>query len=157
MSDGGVEIRAMAEQDLRSVSAIYVAHVGEPPPAEWRASIHALIETTSRKHAALVAVDERGDVVGYVVGEVRTWEFGSAPAGWITGLGVAPDQQGRGVARALLDAIVPRLERGGARRVRTMAKRDDVSVLRFFRSAGFSAGPYTELELELGRRGEGLR
>ena len=35
------------------------------------------------------------------------------------------------------------------RSVRTMVRRDDIRVLRFFRNAGFAHGPYTELEMEV--------
>lgn len=145
-----VKIRAMTAGDLGAVSAIHAALVGEPVPADWRASVGARLEPgSSRRHAALVAVGDRGEVIGYVVGEVRTWEFGSPPAGWITGLGVDPAHQGKGVASDLLTGIVSRLRRQGATRLRTMARRDDVAVLRLFRSAGFGAGPYTELELDV--------
>lgn len=145
-----VAIRAMTAGDLRAVSAIHVTLVGEAVPADWRASVGARLEPgSSRRHAALVAIGDHAEVVGYVVGEVRTWEFGSPPAGWITGLGVDPAYQGRGVASALVTAIVSRLRRQGATRLRTMARRDDVAVLRLFRSAGFAAGPYTELELDV--------
>jgi ribosomal protein S18 acetylase RimI-like enzyme len=144
------QIRTMAEVDLDAVAAVYAAHLGEPAPADWRAAVRALLARSSPTWAALVATDERDAIIGYVIGEVRAWEFGSAPAGWITGLSVAPAAQGRGTARALVRAVVTALRQGGARSVRTMVEREDVPVLRLFRSAGFTAGPYTELELALG-------
>ena len=97
---------------------------------------------------ALVATAD-DQVVGYLVGEVRSWEFGSPPAGWVIGLGVGRDYQGDGVGRVLLQAALARFGAAGVKAVRTMVRRDDVGVLRFFRGSGFAAGPYTELELEL--------
>ena len=139
-------LRPMTEADLDAVSAIYVAHAREAPPSGWREGVRRLLSGGAGRGAALVASLPDGEVVGYAVAEVRSWEFGSPPAGWITGLGVAQAHQHRGIARALLSVLVAHLHAAGVTAVRSMAKRDDVAVLRLFRSSGFSAGPYVELE-----------
>lgn len=143
-------LRAMTVADLDAVSAIHVAHVGQDPPVDWKESVLRVLSRGGRGGAALVATLPSGEVIGYAVADVRSWEFGSPPAGWITGLGVAPAFQHRGVARLILRAIVARLHAARVRSIRSMAKRDDVAVLRLFRGAGFAAGPYVELELSGG-------
>lgn len=146
-SPAAASVRPMVAADLPSVAAIYLALVGRRPPDDWNEGLSRLLATGARSGAALVAALPGGEVVGYAVGEVRSWEFGSPPAGWITGLGVARAHQHGGVARRLLSGVVDALRAAGVASVRTMAKRDDVAVLRLFRSGGFSAGPYVELEL----------
>lgn len=143
-----VEIRSLAEQDLDAIASVYAAHTGVPPPGAWRRRVGALLGDGAEASVALVAT-VAGEVIAYLVGEVRSWEFGSDAAGWIFALGVARGHEGRGVARSLLDAALPRFRALGVDTVRTMVKRDDVAMLRFFRDAGFVAGPYTELELGL--------
>ena len=144
MSDG-VEMRAMHEGDLPAVSSIYASHVGAPLPESFSARIRRLFDEPQTSVALVAEAD--GRVVGYVVAEVRSWEFGSAPAGWVFGVSVSRDHAGKGVARALLGSAVRRLRDLGAEGLRTMVANDDVAMLRLFRSAGFVAGPYTQLEL----------
>jgi len=141
-------LRALAEGDLDAIAAIYATHTGAPPPAPWRQSVGTLLGENARSAVALVVTAGEA-VIGYLIGQVRSWEFGSEAAGWILALGVAREHEGCGVARSLLEAALPRFRALGVDTVRTMVKRDDVAVLRFFRDGGFVAGPYTELELGL--------
>ncbi len=137
----------MSGRDLERVATIYSDHTGVQPPESWHRRIADLLAREDDA-VALVAADAE-EILGYLVGEVRSWEFGSAPAGWVIGVGVARESQADGVGRLLLREALARFEAAGVTAVRTMVRRDDVSVLRFFRGSGFSAGPYTELELAL--------
>lgn len=141
----GVEMRPMHEGDLTAVSSIYASHVGAPPPESFSVRVRRLFQEPSTSVALVAEVG--GQVVGYVVAEVRSWEFGSEPAGWVFGVSVSGDHAGKGIARGLLDSAVRSLRDLGANGLRTMVANDDVAMLRLFRGAGFVAGPYTELEL----------
>ena len=88
-------------------------------------------------------------ILGFILGEVRTWEFGSAPCGWVIALSVEPRARLRGVGRALLAALEAALKQAGADKMRTMVARDNRLHLIFFRSEGMMAGPYLQLEKEL--------
>ena len=147
-TDDTPTLRDMWEGDILAVAVVRQQLVSTPVPEDWRARVQSVLDAAG---VAVVATGEGGprDVIGYVVGEVRSWEFGSRTAGWIFDLGVAPGHQRGGVANALLMEAVRRFRDGGVTTVRTMVRRDDVAVLRFFRSGGFEAGPYTELELDL--------
>lgn len=46
----------------------------------------------------LVAV-QAGRVVGFMIGEVRDWEFGSPPCGWVFAIDVDPGRASRAWAR----------------------------------------------------------
>lgn len=100
-------------------------------------------------HVALVAELATGGVVGFLFGEVRAFEFGSPPCGWIYSVAVDPAREREGVASTLCTVALERFRRFGVDRVRTMVRRDDIAVLSFFRSMEFNAGPYTQLELDL--------
>jgi GNAT superfamily N-acetyltransferase len=88
-------------------------------------------------------------VLGYVVGEVRDWEFGSPPCGWVFGISVRPDARLGGLGAQLLAAILKSFRQAGVKKVRTMLSRDNHLILSFFRSQGMMAGPFIPLELDL--------
>jgi len=135
----------MVARDLPRVARLYRARSRVPPPAGWTARMRALLG--DRNAVALVAPGKGDrDIAGCVFAEVRTWEFGSEPAGWIFALAVALGWEERGTGSALLNAAIARLRQRGVRTIRTMVSRDDVDMLRFFRHEGFAAGPYAELE-----------
>jgi ribosomal protein S18 acetylase RimI-like enzyme len=97
----------------------------------------------------LLAEDEGGKLLGFVLGEVRAWEFGSEPAGWVFAINVDPEIRQAGIGTMLFDAVCQRFRQAGVRSVRTMVDRRDHLILSFFRSQGLMAGPSIELEMEL--------
>ena len=88
-------------------------------------------------------------VVGFIVGEIRAWEFGSTPCGWVFALSVEPEARLHGVGGALLDAISDEFKKAGVGKMRTMVARDARLPLLFFRSKGMMAGPFIQLEKDL--------
>lgn len=91
-------------------------------------------------------------ILGFIIGEVRAWEFGSRPCGWIFALSVEPAARLQGIGEAMFKAISTEFRRAGVTKTRTMVARDNPLPMVFFRSQGMVAGPYIQLELELGRR-----
>ena len=89
-------------------------------------------------------------VCGFAIGEVRDWEFGSPPCGWVFAIDVDPRVRLRGVGTALLGAMRERFERVGVDKLRTMLARDNTLLLSFFRSQGMTAGRLIPLEIDLG-------
>jgi GNAT superfamily N-acetyltransferase len=89
-------------------------------------------------------------LLGFITGEVRAWEFGSRPCGWIFALSVEPDARLQGIGEALFNAISAEFKRAGVAKVRTMVARDNPLPMVFFRGQGMVAGPYIQLEKELG-------
>jgi GNAT superfamily N-acetyltransferase len=149
---GDVLIRPASEADLAPIVALDAAITGVAKRTYWK----RLIERTSRPRdpdgCFLVAEtpQERGaTLLGFIEGEIRAWEFGSAPCGWVYVLGVRPDARLHGLGQRLLDALAAEFKRAGVTRMRTMVLRDDRLVMQFFRAAGMMAGPYLELEKEL--------
>src|SRR5664279_6623635 len=96
----------------------------------------------------LVALAQ-GHVVGFVIGEVRDWEFGSPPCGWVFAIDVHPQARLGGIGTRLLEAISASFYRAGVRKLRTMLARDNGLILSFFRSQGMMAGPLISLEMDL--------
>ena len=144
-----LEIRSIRSADAPAIAAIDACHTGDAKRRWWRDVIARHLGKGASRRVGLVAVGPRDRVVGYLFAQVRAFEFGSGECGWIYAVGVHPDRAREGVARALLAEARARLTERGVSVVRTMVRREDVPVLTFFRSQGFVAGPFVELELSL--------
>lgn len=88
-------------------------------------------------------------LLGFIIGEIRAWEFGSAPCGWVFALSVEPKMRLHGVGSALFAAISDEFRKAGVDEMRTMVARDGHLPMLFFRSEGMIAGPYIQLEKDL--------
>lgn len=139
-----VTVRDAVEQDLDAVIALDAADNGLAKPAYWRDIFARYVETRRRHRLFLIA--EGAEVVGFIVGEVRAWEFGSPASGWVFAIHVAAEMRERGIGRMLLNEICARFKALGVDALRTMVSRRDNVILSFFRGEGLTAGPYTELE-----------
>jgi len=146
-----VKIRKLVPGDLAEVARIDALHTGAQKRAYWDEVFDKLVRM--RGDQVAIAAEENGHLVGYVLGEVRAFEFGSEPCGWVFAVGVEPGGMRRGVASQLLDAAMERFKKLGVARVRTMVRRTDVPVMAFFRARGFEGGSFVQLERELGTEG----
>jgi GNAT superfamily N-acetyltransferase len=88
-------------------------------------------------------------VLGFIIGEIRVWEFGSTPCGWVFALSVEPEMRLHNVGNAMLEAISREFKKAGVSKMRTMVARDGRLPMLFFRSEGMMAGPYIQLEKDL--------
>jgi hypothetical protein len=85
-----------------------------------------------------------------MVGEIRAWEFGSAPCGWVFALSIEPEERLSGAGTALFEAMAGKFRQAGVEKMRTMVARDSRLPMLFFRGEGMRAGPYIQLEKEIG-------
>jgi ribosomal protein S18 acetylase RimI-like enzyme len=117
-------------------------------PDYWR-EIFALYVSGEDNQRYLLVADLAEETVGFALGEVRAWEFGSPPCGWVFGLGVTAEVREHRVGSALVQDMFNRFRRDGVSSVRTNVSRRDTLNLSFFRSLGMTAGPYVQLEYNL--------
>ncbi len=143
-------IRKITAQDADAIIAIDAVRSGKAKAEFWLARLKPFLEASKKKRVVLgyVAVDSE-KVLGYILAEGRSWEFGSPQCGWIFAIGVDPECGRRGVGLALCREVCLRFKELNILTVRTMVRKDDVDVLSFFRASGFHAGPFIELEFEL--------
>jgi GNAT superfamily N-acetyltransferase len=146
-----VEVRRVREKDLPSVIALDGRVTKLPKADYWQDLYRRYGRRRLQERFFLVASSASGPelVRGFIVGEVRAWEFGSEPCGWVFALSVDPDSRLSGVGSALLAAISAEFKRVGVGKLRTMVARDARLSMLFFRGAGMVAGPYLQLEKEI--------
>jgi len=144
-----VEVRRVRAADMANVIALD-AHVTKlVKPDYWTDVFKRYGKQRLEERFFLVAETPDKRLAGFIIGEVRAWEFGSTPCGWVFALSVEPDVRLAGTGSALLDAISAEFKTAGVSKMRTMVARDAQLPMLFFRSEGMMAGPYIQLEKDL--------
>lgn len=147
-------IRPVRAADVAQVIALDQAVTGLAKAAYWEQAFERYGRRRPNERFFLVAVpsDKKAEqrVLGFIIGEIRAWEFGSEPCGWVFALSVDPNARLHGVGEALFLAMSEKFTQAGMTKMRTMVARDNQLHSLFFRGEGMMAGPYIQLEKELG-------
>lgn len=149
MPNEALRIRAAGPADLGAVIDIDAEVTGLRKVDYWYELFARYGGARGRQHRFFLVAERDGQVVGFIIGEVRDWEFGSPPCGWVFGISVRRGARQSGIASQLLDAICADFRRAGVDKVRTLLARDDHLVMSFFRSQGMMAAPFIALERDL--------
>ena len=147
-ADASLSIRPAQRGDLDQVIQLDATVTGLAKRKYWLSVYRRYGSGGGSAQHFLVALAQ-GRVVGFIIGEVRDWEFGSPPCGWVFAIDVLPEARLSGVGSRLLAAISARFRRAGVRKLRTMLARDNTLILSFFRSQGMMAGTLISLEMDL--------
>jgi len=145
----GPAVRPVRRADLERVIAIDATVTGLEKRTYWQRVYrrYGMTGAAEQRHFLVAVVD--GEVVGFVIGEVRDWEFGSPPCGWVFAIDVHPGARQGGVGARLLATLSALFRRSGVLKLRTLLSRDNTLILSFFRSQGMMAGPLIPLEMDL--------
>jgi GNAT superfamily N-acetyltransferase len=148
-----LQIRPAEASDIVSVIKLDEKVTGLAKHDFWHEIFVRFHESRYKRSFLLVAEgpDRSGNarLLGFIAGEVRAWEFGSAPCGWVIALSVEPEARLHGIGEALFEAISAEFKKAGVSKMRTMVARGNRLPLMFFRSEGMMAGPYIQLEKDL--------
>jgi GNAT superfamily N-acetyltransferase len=145
-----IDVHVAEAADIDAVAALDAEITGTEKAAYWTDIFERFAGSSERmKRYFLVAKSGRDRLAGFVVGEIRAWEFGSPPCGWVIALSVSPAQREKGIGTLLFDALCAQMKKDGATTIRTMVLGNDKVNLSFFRGEGLAAGPYIELERRL--------
>jgi len=143
-----VRVRPLKASDLTAVSQIEQRITGSRRTGTLARNLRKRLVQPDRG-SCLAAVEDRR-VVGFIVGEIRPWEFGEErEVGWILVVGVDPDHQGKGVGGMLGASLLRHFRAKGVRRAKTLAEWDAGDVIAYFRTLGFARGSAVALEADL--------
>jgi ribosomal protein S18 acetylase RimI-like enzyme len=149
----GLTIRPVRAADVPQVIALDQAITGLAKADYWEQAYERYGRRRPNERFFLVAVpaDKKAGrrVLGFIIGEIRAWEFGSEPCGWVFALSVDPDARLQRVGEALFLAMSEKFKQAGMTKMRTMVARDNRLHSLFFRGEGMMAGPYIQLEKDL--------
>lgn len=145
MTDDRLQIRSLTELDVDGIVRIVEKTRQRYEPDLWEDRVTYYLR---RDPEASVVAEAGGEVVGFMLGDLRSGEFGLDEAsGWIEVLGIDPDHAGRGIGRAMGEEMLARYRQRGVRRVRTMVDQSMPDVEAFFARLGFapdSLRPYVK-------------
>ncbi len=143
-----VAIRPAQTSDLADIIALDAEITGLEKTDYWY-ELFQRYGASRTRHRLLLVAESGGALQGFIIGEVRDWEFGSPPCGWVFGAAVRPDSRQKGLGTRLLEAVCDGFRHAGVNKVRTLIARDSGLMLSFFRSQGMMAAPVITLEKDL--------
>jgi hypothetical protein len=143
-----VEVRPATAADVPWVVRIDEAATGQAKPHYWQDLYESFSQNRTGCRAFLVA-ESNGQVVGFISGEVRDFEFGAESVGWIFALTVDPAIRVNSIGTQLFDQLCKIFARAGVRTVRTMIEHDNQLVMAFFRGQGLMVGRFIGMEKKL--------
>lgn len=142
----GARLRSLSDEDAPAVAAIADRLGQTEHPDYWRRKL----ESGTRAAECCLGVEVDGQLVAYMLGDIKGGEFGlTDEIGWLELLGVHPAWQGQGLARALAEALFEQFTDKGVQRVLTLVSAREDNLRPFFRSLGFRQSQLVSLERRL--------
>jgi ribosomal protein S18 acetylase RimI-like enzyme len=152
VSASGVRVRPLNELDIEAITRIDEKVTGLYRPEFWENRVAYYLR---RDPEASRVAEVEGEVVGFMLGDVRGGEFGlEETSGWIERFGVDPSQRGKGLGRQLFDELAEYFRSAGAARLRTLVDSRQGDTERFLRAMGFENSALTALERPLAEDGK---
>jgi len=142
----GIKIRKIRAEDVSEIVAIQESILQKKVSKKWV----QMVEHHLKKQEALgfVALKD-GQVVGFIIGEIKGEGFGLEQSGWIEVVGVLPRQMGIGIGQALAKKLFEFFKKKEIYDVYTAVRWDAVDMLSFFKSLGFDRSTFINLRKHL--------
>jgi ribosomal protein S18 acetylase RimI-like enzyme len=140
-------VRPLDELDIDAITRIDERISGIYRPDFWEQRVVYYLRRDPE--ASQVCVMD-GKVVGFMLGQTRSGEFGiEEVSGWVERFGIDPDCRGRDLGRRLYEAMTRHFRAAGASTVRTLVDRKDTSVAGFLEALGFAPSGLQALEVRI--------
>lgn len=142
----GIKIRKIRAEDVSEIVAIQESILQKKVSKKWIQEV----EHHLKKQEALgfVALKD-GQVVGFIIGQIKGEGFGLEQSGWIEVVGVHPRQMGVGIGRILAEKLFAFFKKEGIRDIHTSVRWDVGDMLSFFKAIGFDRSPFINLRKHL--------
>ncbi|HYD77655.1 GNAT family N-acetyltransferase [Ramlibacter sp.] len=142
-------MRAVRRADLEQVIAIDATVTGLEKRNYWERIYRRYGHAPRGEQRWFLVAVAGHEVVGFLIGEVRDWEFGSPPCGWVFAIDIDPRVRQAGIGTRLIGALCDALRAAGVRQLRTLLSSDNTLILSFFRSQGMMAARMIPLEMDV--------
>lgn len=150
MNKSAIKIRLMNVDDFDAVVRIDEKVFRVSRPDYYRFKFEKLVQSKDYIPTSLVAEDENGMVVGFVMGELFIGEYGiSQEKATLDTIGVDPDYQRKGIGEQLINEFMDHLRTLGVRKINTLVNWNDSNLIRFFSVNQFGPSKLINLERSL--------
>lgn len=140
MNKPHIKIRLLEDKDFHEVVRIdeKVLNISRTDYYEQR--FEKLFQSGDYLPTSLVAEDENGTVVGFIMGELYIGQFGISNEGAVVDtVGVDPDFQHQGIGEKLMDEFITHLKALDVRKINTLVSKSDTQMMRYFNANRFQA------------------
>ena len=150
MNESTIKIRLMKTEDFDAVVGIDEKVLKTARPEYYEMKFEKLFQSKDYVPASLVAEEEDGSVVGFVMGELFLGEYGIfQEQATLDTIGVDPDCQQKGIGRQLMKEFMDHLRELGVQKINTLVDWNYSNLVDFFRSYEFAASKTINLERSL--------
>jgi predicted N-acetyltransferase YhbS len=150
MNAGTIKIRLMKAEDFEAVVGIDEKVLKTARPEYYEMRFEKLFQSKDYVPASLVAEEEDGSVVGFIMGELFLGEYGIfQEQATLDTIGVDPDCQQKGIGRQLMKEFMDHLRELGVQKIHTLVDWNDSRLVEFFRANEFTPSQTINLERSL--------
>jgi len=142
-----IVIRGIKDSDVDAIVEIEEKNLGLKREGYWKRELQ---KNKEGRFLGSCVAEIKSKVIGFILGDIGSREFGMPEnMGWIHTIGVHPDYQHKGVARALFDDYRQRFLKLDVDTVYTIVSLSDNMQLPFFEKIGFRQGNRIYLEMDI--------
>ncbi len=150
MNKSAIKIRLMKVDDFNAVVRVDEKVFKASRSEYYRLKFETLVQSPDHLPTSLVAEEEDGTVVGFVMGELYIGEYGiSEEKATLHTIGVDPAYQHKGVGEQLINEFMDHLKALGVQKVSTLVDGNDSKLMHFFTANQFSPSKTINLERSL--------
>ena len=139
MNESTIKIRLMKTDDFDAVVGIDEKVLKASRPEYYEMKFEKLFKSKDYLPTSLVAEEEDGTVVGFVMGVLYMGEYGIfQEEATLDTIGVDPHCQHKGIGEQLINEFLDHLKALGVQKISTLVDRNDSKLMHFFNKNQFS-------------------
>ena len=147
MDESSINIRLMQADDFDAVVRIDEKVLKASRLEYYEMKFEKLFNSKDYLPASLVAEEEDGTLVGFVMGELYMGEYGIfQETATLDTIGVDPNCQHKGTGKQLINEFMDHLRKVGVQKIYTLVDWNDSKLIHFFSTNQF--GPSKTINLE---------
>ncbi|MCW8951661.1 MAG: GNAT family N-acetyltransferase [Rhodospirillales bacterium] len=150
--NSGHSFRPLRADDLDAVVSLDGRIIGNPR----RGFFEKRLAAAATPDAFLtIAAEKDGTLAGFAFARIQDGDFGDTrKVAVLDIIGIAPDEQGKGLGLALIDGMEAKMRKRGISVLRTQAEWSNDRVMGFFARSGFALAPRMVVERPTEGRGD---
>lgn len=150
MNKSTIKVRLMKVADFDAVVRIDEKVLKASRSDYYRLKFETLVQSPDYLPTSLVAEEEDGTVVGFVMGELYIGEYGiTQKKATLDTIGVDTDYQHKGIGEQLVNEFIDHLRALGVQSITTLVDENDSKLMHFFSAKQFSPSKTINLERSL--------